>query len=51
MKAPRAAVYEKVSDARFFASCLDGVKDLTETADRYSAVFETKVAYMEVAFK
>ena len=52
VKAPRAAVYEKVRDARFFASCVDGVKDLAEIGpDRYSAVFETKVAYMKFSFK
>jgi carbon monoxide dehydrogenase subunit G len=52
VKAPRAAVYEKIRDARFFASCVDGVKDLAETGpDQYSAVFETKVAYMKFAFK
>lgn len=52
VKAPRAEVYEKVRDARFFASCVDGVKDLTEIApDQYSAVFETKVAYMKFSFK
>ena len=52
VKAPRAAVYEKVRDARFFAACVGGVKDLTEIApDQYSAVFETKVAYMKFAFK
>jgi carbon monoxide dehydrogenase subunit G len=52
VKAPRAAVYEKVRDARFFASCVDGVKDLTEIApDQYSALFETKVAYMKFSFK
>ena len=47
VKAPRAAVYEKLRDARFFASCVDGVRDLAEIGpDRYAAVFETKVAYM-----
>jgi carbon monoxide dehydrogenase subunit G len=52
VKAPRAEVYEKVRDARFFASCVDGVRDLQETApDTYAAVFETKVAYMKFAFK
>ncbi len=30
VKAPRAAVYEKLRDARFFASCVDGVRDLAE---------------------
>jgi len=52
VKAPRAEVYKKVRDARFFASCVDGVRDLEEIApDKYTAVFETKVAYMKFGFK
>jgi carbon monoxide dehydrogenase subunit G len=52
VSAPRAAVFEALRDARFFASCLDGVKDLAEIgADRYAAVFETRVAYMKFSFK
>src|SRR6266436_7506495 len=52
VKARRAAVYEKLRDARFFASCVEGVRDLAEIGpDRYSAVFETKVAYMKFSFK
>jgi uncharacterized protein len=52
VQASRAAVYEKVRDARFFASCVDGVRDLAEIGpDRYSAVLETKVAYMKFSFK
>ena len=52
VNAPRAEVYEAVRDARFFASCVDGVSDLQETApDKYAAVFETKVAYMKFSFK
>jgi len=52
VKAPREAVYKAVRDARFFASCVEGVRDLEETAaDKYAAVFETKVAYMKFAFK
>ena len=52
VKAPRAQVYKAVRDARFFASCVDGVNDLAEIApDTYSAVFETKVAYMKFSFK
>jgi carbon monoxide dehydrogenase subunit G len=52
VKAPRAEVYKAVRDARFFASCIDGVRDLEETApDTYAAVFETKVAYMKFSFK
>jgi carbon monoxide dehydrogenase subunit G len=52
VKAPRAEVYKAVRDARFFASCIDGVRNLEEIApDRYAAVFETKVAYMKFSFK
>jgi carbon monoxide dehydrogenase subunit G len=52
VKAPRAAVFAALRDARFFASCVEGVRDLAEIEpDRYSAIFETKVAYMKFAFK
>jgi len=52
VKAPRAAVYAKMRDAQFFASCVDGVSELAEAApDSYAAVFETKVAYMKFKFK
>ena len=52
VKAPRATVYKAIRDARFFASCIDGVRDLEEIApDRYAAVFETKVAYLKFSFK
>ena len=52
VKAPRGAVFDALRDARFFASCVDGVRDLSELGpDRYAAVFETKVAYMKFRFK
>src|SRR5271163_3594156 len=52
VKAPRAEVYKALRDARVFASCVEGVRDLQETApDTYAAVFETKVAYMKFSFK
>ncbi len=52
VKAPRAEVYKALRDARAFAACVDGVRDLEETApDKYAAVFETKVAYMKFSFK
>ena len=51
VKAPRAEVYKAMRDARFFASCVDGVQELVETApDNYAAVFETRVAYMKFKF-
>ena len=50
--APREQVFGRLSDARFFASCIDGVQDLTEIdATHYSAVFATKIAYMRFKFK
>jgi uncharacterized protein len=52
VQAPRAEVYKALRDARLFASCVEGVRDLAETGpDAYSAMFETKVAYMKFAFK
>jgi carbon monoxide dehydrogenase subunit G len=50
--ARRSEVYKALRDARLFASCVEGVRDLAETGpDAYSAMFETKVAYMKFAFK
>jgi carbon monoxide dehydrogenase subunit G len=52
VKAPREKVFAAMRDARFFASCVEGVHDLKEIdAAHYTAVFETKVAYMKFAFK
>jgi carbon monoxide dehydrogenase subunit G len=49
--APRDAVYAKVRDARFFASCVEGVRDLNEIdPDHYTAVLDTKVAYLKFKF-
>ena len=51
INAPRATVFEKLRDARFFVSCVEGVNDLVETdATHYAAVFETKVAYLKFKF-
>jgi uncharacterized protein len=50
--APRAAVFRQLSDARFFASCIDGVQDLTEIdPTHYSALFVTKIAYLHFTFE
>jgi len=52
VNAPRQAVFAALRDARFFASCVDGVRELAEIApDRYFAIFETKDAYMKFTFK
>jgi len=49
--APRPAVFAKLNDPHFFASCLEGVSDLEEIdADHYSATLETKIAYINFRF-
>ncbi|MEH2492777.1 CoxG family protein [Bradyrhizobium sp. AZCC 2230] len=49
--APRAAVFAKLRDAHFFASCVDGVRDLVEIDGRhYTATLETRVAYIKFKF-
>jgi uncharacterized protein len=51
LRAPRAAVFAKLRDARFFASCVEGVRDLNEIdPDHYTAVLDTKVAYLKFKF-
>lgn len=50
--AQRDAVFAKLQDIHFFASCIDGVRDLTPLDEkRFDAVLETKVAYMTFKFK
>src|SRR4249919_35127 len=50
--APREAVFNALSDAPFFASCIDGVRDLKPIdATHYDAVLETRIAYMRFNFK
>ena len=49
--ASRQAVFEKLRDAHFFASCVDGVADLVEIDDRhYTATLESRVAYIKFKF-
>lgn len=49
--APRELVFEKLRDARAFASCVDGVSALTEVdPTHYTASLETKIAYMRFKF-
>jgi uncharacterized protein len=51
INAPRDRIFEALRDPRFFASCIEGVRDLTEIDDnRYSAVLETRVAYLQFRF-
>ena len=49
--ASREAVFKALSDAQFFASCIDGVRDLKEIdATHYNAVLDTRIAYMRFTF-
>ncbi|HXF87808.1 MAG TPA: SRPBCC domain-containing protein [Xanthobacteraceae bacterium] len=51
VQAPREVVFEALRDARRFVSFVDGVSDLKEIdPTRYTAMFETKVAYMKFKF-
>ncbi|MFL5041907.1 MAG: CoxG family protein [Xanthobacteraceae bacterium] len=51
VRAPREKVFAALRDARFFVSCIDGVHDLNEIDEtHYTAVFETKVAYLKFKF-
>jgi carbon monoxide dehydrogenase subunit G len=49
--APRQAVFEALADARFFASCVEGVRELNAIdASHYTAILETRIAYMRFSF-
>jgi len=52
LAAPRAAVFDRLKDALFFASCVEGVTNLIAVdATHYEAVLETTVAYMKFRFE
>lgn len=49
--ARREAVFERLNDAPFFASCIEGVHDLTEVdPTHYTATLETRIAYIKFKF-
>ena len=49
--ASRDAVFAKMGNPRFFASCVEGLRDLTEIdGSHYTAVMETKIAYLKFKF-
>lgn len=51
VRAEREAVFERLKDAAFFASCVEGVRDMQEVdATHYTAVMETRVAYIRFRF-
>ena len=50
--APQDAVFKALSDAPFFASCIEGVRNLEAIdATHFSAILETHVAYLRFKFK
>jgi carbon monoxide dehydrogenase subunit G len=52
IEAPREVVFDRLQDARQFVTLVEGVRDLEEIdATHYSAMFETKVAYIRFKFK
>jgi carbon monoxide dehydrogenase subunit G len=52
VQAPREQVYDRLKDAAFFAACVEGVRDLKElTPTQYTALFETKIAYIKFKFE
>ena len=52
LPAPRETVFQVLQDAPFFASCVEGVRDLKEIdATHYDAVLDTRVAYINFTFK
>jgi len=52
VQAPREQVYDRLKDAPFFAACVEGVHDLNEiTPTQYTALFETKIAYIKFKFE
>src|SRR6201981_3405940 len=52
LPAPRETVFQVLQDSPFFASCVEGLRDLKEIdATHYDAVLDTKVAYTNFTFK
>jgi uncharacterized protein len=49
--APREAVFDKINDPAFFASCIEGVKDMKEIdPQHFTATLETRIAYINFKF-
>ena len=50
--APPETVFDRLRDAQFFASCVEGVGELTEIApDQYTAKLTTRIAYIRFEFE
>ena len=52
VQAPRETVFDAVRNARLFASCIEGMSELTEIdSTHYTALMETKLSFMRFKFK
>jgi carbon monoxide dehydrogenase subunit G len=50
--ASRDAVFKALSDAPFFASCIEGVRDLEAIdVNHFGAILETRIAYLRFNFR
>ncbi|MCC6532131.1 MAG: hypothetical protein IT531_06240 [Burkholderiales bacterium] len=50
--AGRDAVFAALRDARFFASCVEGLSELVEVdATHYTALMQTKLSFMQFKFR
>jgi carbon monoxide dehydrogenase subunit G len=49
--ASREAAFARLGNPHFFASCIEGLRDLTEIdSSHYTAVMETRIAYLKFKF-
>jgi hypothetical protein len=49
--APREAVFDKINDPLFFATCIEGVSGMTEIdPQHFTATLETRIAYIKFKF-
>jgi carbon monoxide dehydrogenase subunit G len=49
--APREAVFDKINDPVFFASCIEGVGEMKEIdPQHYTATLKTRIAYIKFKF-
>ena len=49
--APREAVFDKINDPVFFASCIEGVQDMNEIdPEHFTATLQTRIAYIKFGF-
>lgn len=51
LHAPRERVFAALNDVPFFASCIDGIGELSQlSGNQFAGLFETKLAYLRFKF-